>query len=51
MRNHLLNAALVSLEVGDLAYKIFAMALDKNPTTREFYDSDTGKYLRVYIGY
>ncbi len=27
----------------DLAYRTFAMALDKNPVTREFYDSDTGK--------
>ena len=43
MRNHLLKAALVSLEAGDLAYKTFAMALDKNPTTREFCDSDTGR--------
>ena len=27
----------------DLAYRTFRMALDVNPTTREFYDSDTGR--------
>ena len=27
----------------DLAYRTLEMALDKNSTTREFYDSDTGK--------
>ena len=26
----------------DLAYRTFKMVLDENPTTREFYDSDTG---------
>jgi putative isomerase len=27
----------------ELAYRTFRMALDENPVTREFYDSDTGK--------
>ena len=27
----------------DLAYRTFHMALDENPVTREYYDSDTGK--------
>jgi hypothetical protein len=27
----------------DLAYRTLKMALDENPTTREFYDADTGK--------
>ena len=27
----------------DLAYRTFKMALDENPMTREYYDSDTGK--------
>jgi glycogen debranching enzyme len=27
----------------ELAYRTFRMALDENPATREFYDSDTGK--------
>ena len=27
----------------DLAYRTFRMALDMNTTTREFYDSDTGR--------
>src|SRR5215469_11431533 len=27
----------------DLAYRTFAMALDENPVTREYYDSDTAK--------
>lgn len=27
----------------DLAYRTFKMALDENPTTREFYDADIGK--------
>ena len=30
-------------EAGELAYKTFAMALDKNSVTREYYDSDTGR--------